>query len=92
MKKILSALLKLETNRYSPGVSDYNAFSELYSCENEQEIRQRLKGAKNELTAFIDYFDALKGYQIDPVVAYNTNPEDLPLEHSRRPIFPLDNI
>lgn len=74
MKRILTAAFRHETNRQAPGVTDFQDFEDRYAVYSEEAVRQRLAGARDEMNGFLDYFDALEGYTIEPVLALNAAP------------------
>lgn len=74
MKTILTAIFRHETNRLAPGTSGWEDFQSRYALYEEAAIRRRIAGAKNEMNAFLGYFDPLEDYCICPVLALNASP------------------
>ena len=80
MKTILSAIFRHETNRLAPGKTGWEDYRNRYALYEEQAIRQLLAGAKNEMNAFMDYFDPLEDYRILPSLALNASPGPVVLQ------------
>ena len=74
MKTILTAVFRHETNRKAPGLTDFPDFINRYAVYGEEAVRERLNGAREEMNAFLDYFDQLDGYRIEPILAVNASP------------------
>ena len=74
VKRIITAMFRHETNRQAPGLTDFQDFTNRYAVYGEDAVRQRLSGARNEVNAFLSYFDGLDGYCIQPVLALNASP------------------
>lgn len=74
MKTIITAEFKHETNRYSPGKTDMTAFQNRSASWGERRIRDFYRGAKNEMTGFLDYFDREGDFRPVPVLALNAQP------------------
>lgn len=74
MKVILTAEFKHETNRYAPGVTDMELYTQRNAVFGEQAVRHRFAGAKNETTGFLDFFADKEEYRIVPVLAMNAAP------------------
>lgn len=74
MKKILIAQFKHETNAFSPGITDRAAYEARNAVFGENGIRTRFKGAKNETTGLLDYFQDKADVQLIPVLAFDAMP------------------
>ena len=74
MKTILTAVFRHETNRNAPGLTDFPDFINRYAVYGETAVRERLHGAREEMNAFLDYFDPLDDYRIEPILAVNASP------------------
>lgn len=74
VKTVILAEFKHETNRYSPGLTDEAAYAARAAYYGEERIRQGYAGAKNEMTGFLNYLDALDEIQVVPVLALNASP------------------
>ena len=74
MKKILVAQFKHETNRFSPCITDRNAYVARNAVFGNDGIRARFAGAKNETTAMLDFFADKEEFQLIPVLAFDAMP------------------
>ena len=74
MKTILTAEFRHETNRYSPGITDMEIYRQRNAVFGEKAVRERFAGAKNEMTAFQDFFCKDSDFRIKPVLAMNAAP------------------
>lgn len=74
MKTILTAEFRHETNRYSPGITDMEIYRQRNAVFGEKAVRERFAGAKNEMTAFQDFFCKDPDFRIKPVLAMNAAP------------------
>jgi len=74
MKKIICAQFKQETNRYSPNLSDEQAYREREYIWEETAIRTHFTGTKTELGAFFDVLDPYEDVELIPVMALNASP------------------
>ena len=74
MKTILIAEFRHETNRYSPGITDMEIYTQRNAVFGEDAVRERFAGAKNEMTGFMEYFSSKSNYRIVPVLAMNAAP------------------
>ena len=74
MKKILVAQFKHETNRFSPCITDRDAYVSRNALYGEAQIRARFHGARNETTAMLDNFAGKPEFQLIPVLAFDAMP------------------
>lgn len=74
MKTILIAEFRHETNRYCPGITDMEIYTQRNAVFGETAVRERFAGAKNEMTGFMDYFCERTDYRVVPVLAMNAAP------------------
>lgn len=74
MKKILVAQFKHETNRFSPCITDRDAYVARNAMIGEEAIRRRFAGARNETTAMLDFFSGKEEFHLIPVLAFDAMP------------------
>ena len=74
MKTILTATFRHETNRLSPGLTTFSDYRNRFAVYGEEAVRRQFAGTKDEMWAFLTYFDSLADYEIQPILALNASP------------------
>lgn len=74
MKTILTATFRHETNRLSPGLTTFQDYHNRFCVYGGEAVRKQFAGTKDEMNAFLTYFDALGDYNIQPILALNASP------------------
>lgn len=74
MKTIITCVFQQETNRYAEGVTTADIFRQREYFHGTEEIRKFYTGVRNELGAFIEFFDPKEEYQLVAPVAFGASP------------------
>jgi len=74
MKTILTATFRHETNRLSPGLTTFEDYRNRFCVYGDAAVRAQFAGTKDEMWAFLTYFDVLTDYGIQPILALNASP------------------
>lgn len=73
MKNIIIAEFKHETNSFMPEITDEAIFQARNYLFGD-EIAARFHGVKNEIAAFLDFFETEPSFKLIPVLAFNAQP------------------